>query len=342
MKFLKKIIRKVYTYIYYMLSLVRIIFESLIYKNRIYLFGIPIHGNLGDQAILYAEEEFLKENFENLHVIEIESNIVRKFSKLLKLLVKDNVILVHGGGFLGTLWLNEEIMFRTVLENFPNNNVIVFPQTAYFSNDEDGKKILNESQKIYAKHKKLYICCREKYSYDFMKKNFSSCNILLIPDMVLYLNGINNNKDKKNVLFCIRNDKEKVKYDFDNLKSKLSDFTFTETDMVVQNNIYLFNRKKHLYNKINEFSNYKLIITDRLHGMVFSLLAGVPCLVFENKSYKIKGVYEWISDIDSVRLYNENTLDKDISELLELNYNYTNKKLKSNYKELIKLIKKSL
>ncbi len=343
MKLIKKIMSKIFYFIMLFFSICRIILYSLIYKKRIYLFGIPVHGNLGDQAILISELKFLDDNFKDYKIILVESNIVLKFNLLLKKLIGKSLILISGGGFLGSLWMEEEKMFRKTIQNFPNNTIIVLPQTIYFSNDDYGLKILNDSKKIYSSHKNLYICCREIYSHDFMKKEFENCSTLLIPDMVLKLNGTINKNYEDRILFCIRRDKEKVEYNFKELESYLNDYAFDYTDMVIDKNIYWFNRNKIITSKIEQFSRYKLVITDRLHGMIFSLLAGTPCLVYENKSYKIKGVYKWINHIKTVKLYNKNTITKDLSNLLHSErYKYSETEMSQNYNKLIELIKNNL
>ena len=207
-----------------MLSLIKIIIQSLIFKNKIYIFGTPMHGNLGDQAIVLAEEKFLKDNFKKYKAIKIESSIVKSRKQIIKKIIGNSLIMVHGGGFLGSLWMNEEQMFRTTIENFPNNKIIVFPQTIYFSNDKEGKKILEESKKIYNSHNNLHICCREEYSYKFMKKEFPKCNIMLVPDMVLYLNEYAQKYNRNNVLLCLRKDKEKIDNNLDIIIKKLNSY----------------------------------------------------------------------------------------------------------------------
>ena len=61
-------------------------------------------------------------------------------------------------------------------------------------------------------------------------------------------------------------------------------------------------------NTILEFSKCKLIITDRLHGMIFSFITNTPCIALPNSNGKIKGVYKWIANKGSV-LFVENIDD---------------------------------
>ena len=168
---------------------------------------------------------------------------------------------------------------------------------------------------------------------------------MLIPDMVLYLSSIEEQKERNDVLFCIRQDKEKIQYDFEKIKEQLNKIGKIDyTDTIIEKRVYTYNNRiKVLNNKINQFAKYKLIVTDRLHGMVFALLAGTPCLVFENKSYKIKGVYGWISNINYIELYDEKDVKSQIEELLKNSNNkYNNTLLLKKYEPLIELINKRI
>ena len=342
-----KLIKKIVSIFYKFLMLIKIILISIFYKNKIYLFGTPVHGNLGDEAILLSEEKFLKENFSDMKIIEIEMSLVLKLTRFLKLLVGDSFILIHGGGFLGTIWPMGEDMFRILLKTFQNNTIIVFPQSIYFSNDAEGKKILEESKKIYALHKKLYICCRERYSFEFMKNEFKDCNALLIPDIVLYMNRIEDASNRKDTLFCIRQDREKIIYNLEQLENNLKDeyhFNIDYTDMVIPKNVYTVKeRKREIIKKLEQFQNYKLVVTDRLHGMVFAFLSNTPCLVFQNKSYKVKGLYEWIKDCNYIELTDENNMIDASKKLLNIvQKKYPDKDFKEQYEPLIQLIDKSI
>lgn len=207
-------------------------------------------------------------------------------------------------------------MFRTILKEFPNNKIIVLPQTCFFDNVDNS--FFNESLKCYSNHKNLTFFAREIYSLEFMKKYFPKCNVLLAPDIVLYNEKILFKNERKDALCCLRNDKEKV-FDtkseiVEQLKCQGVDVYFTDT--VIPQKVFAINRKKVLYKKLDEFSKYKVVITDRLHGMVFAYLTQTPCLVIENKSYKVKGIYEWIKRSNFIKMYNPNNIKEDIEELL--------------------------
>ena len=340
---LMKVSRKIRYIIYCINSYIRII-KSKKYSKKIFLMGIPRYGNLGDQAITLAERKLLLDNFSDYKVIEIESKFVRKNIKFLKKYVDNSLILVNGGGFIGSLWIDEEIMVRKIVNNFTNNKIIILPHTLLYENTIDGNKEFEISKSIFKKHPNLYICAREKITYDFLKKELPDCKAYLFPDMVLYLNRLTKNCNKnKKVLVCLRSDKEKTidsNIDLNDVLLKYGYKDIVYTDTVIFNNVYEKNREKVILKFLEYINNFDLMITDRLHGMIFSYLAKTPCLVIKSKSHKIQGVYEWIKNDSDVKILSNieniedylkviNNNEKDCSSLID-------------YTDLINLISNNL
>lgn len=305
------------------------------------LFGTPLHGNLGDQAIAIAEYEFLKDcgikdvfeipGFDRKYIINyLEAKIP-----------KGGILLAHGGGYIGSLWINEEEMIREFIEKFPNNKIVIFPQTIFYEETEEGKEELKKSLEIYNNHNDLTICVREKYSYEFSIKEFTKIKTLLVPDIVLYIKNLKIPvKQRKGVLLCMRRDKEKkiTNIEEDKIYSCISkyDEIIDKTDTVLDNaNIKPRKRKKLVMDKLKEFKKYKLVITDRLHGMIFSAITGTPCIAIGNCNYKVKGVYDWIKDLDYISYIDDlGNFELEINRLMnikECEYIFDRNK---NYEEL--------
>ena len=60
--------------------------------------------------------------------------------------------------------------YLKILQKYLNNRIIMFPQTVYYSDIE----LMKSDAKVFAKHKDLYLCARDKVSYDILKKNFTN------------------------------------------------------------------------------------------------------------------------------------------------------------------------
>ena len=119
--------------------------------RKLIIIGIPHHGNLGDNAIALAEEMMLKQNFSQYEIYQIPEKFLYKCIDIAKEFInKDDVLLLHGGGNIGDTYLVPEEGRRKVIQLFPDNKIIIFPQTAFFEDNE----------KLSRGHKKFVI-----YSY---------------------------------------------------------------------------------------------------------------------------------------------------------------------------------
>lgn len=308
------------------------------------LAGTPLHGNLGDQAIALAEIQLLKGIDDEKEILEIPLLSLLYHYRLFKKIVGKEKIIIHGGGFMGSLWMKEEIMLRNVIEAYKDNVIIILPQTVFF--EEDKMEEYNKSKQIYSSHKNLHICTREKKSYDLACSMINKEHVHLVPDMVPYLKyDVKHISKKKEVLLCLRSDKEKVLSDTEKTRiytilQKNFNRMVKETDTVMEYGITSDKREQEVKQKIEEFASVELVITDRLHGMVFAAIAGTPCIALTNCNYKIEGVYEWIKNNEYVRYIEDvSQIDNVIEELLKKkDAIYDNSSLQSEYEKLKELI----
>lgn len=276
--------------------------------KKIIIMGIPHHGNIGDNAIAIAEEEIINQ-FNNYEIYQMpEDNLYKCVKRVKKIINEDDIILLHGGGNIGDTYEIPEKGRREVIKEFPNNKIIIFPQTVYFSNTESGKKELEISKKIYNAHNNLVMLAREKKSYNFMKKHFNNAKIYLTPDIVMTLKKEKNIR-RNGVLLLFRNDKEKTLDDkiIENIKKEVvkNNYKYTISDMnvgtTILKNVGGKYREKLLNDKFEEFQTSELVITDRLHGMIFAAITGTPCIVFSNFNHKIIESYEWLKNLNYIK-----------------------------------------
>ena len=271
-------------------------------EKCIYLLGTPTHCNIGDAAIAQAEIDFLSSI--GLKAIEITVNDWKRYKTIIKKNIKSDVILLHGGGNFGNLWPYEERMREDIVSNLNASHFVLLPQTFYLKTTAPIEEINAFKQKY--NHSCFSLFAREKFSYEKMTQFFPNSNVFLTPDIVLFEKGnaslrCDNKEKETDVLLVLRNDRESIisydeKESVVNLLKKLN-LSFKKTDMLhTESAIPKEKRMQVIKNKLNEFARAKLVITDRLHGMIFAYLAGVSCIVLNNNNYKIKGVYEWIKD----------------------------------------------
>ena len=295
---------------------------------NVYIIGVPEHTNLGDSAIAVAEIEFLKKCGINEKKIKCitEPEFRKDFQIIKKYISKNSLICLLGGGNMGNQWKIEEESRRKMLAIFSDNPCIIFPQTLYYCG-KNKEKDERDSIPYYINHHHLTMIAREKQSYVKMKELYSNINILLTPDIVLSTTmhdwGVIRQK-RKDVLFCIREDEEKQVDNvvWKNLEVFLlsKNMNCSRTDMHSTEDIIEDKRRIYITDKMQQFCSAQLVITDRLHGMIFAAITGTPCIVFNNYNYKIKGTYDWISYLKYIKYVETIEEAKSfIPSLLEMN-----------------------
>jgi pyruvyl transferase EpsI len=301
-------------------------------KKKIFYMSTPIHGNMGDQAIVYATNKYLEKYFSEYEIIEVYRKDIKRYVEFVKKIINDDndIIVLHGGGNLGNIWVEEEYDRRFIIETFPNNKILSMPQTISFTNDKFGEEELRKTIKSYSNHKKLVIVAREKISFEIMKKYLTKNKIIINPDMVLLLSNMYkaNNSNRKGIMTCLRNDKESVignekNYFLDTIIQKFKDVYVYDT--VIKKTVLREQRERELIKMFDKFRRSKLVITDRLHGMVFSAITKTPCIVTKSLDHKVIGTYEWIKDLNYIKLVKKldyGNIESIINELLKLeNFN---------------------
>lgn len=284
-------------------------------NRRFVLIGTPHHGNLGDHAIAFAEVEFLKGIHPNAALDIITEADYWKFkASLSKQLKKDDVILLHGGGNLGNLYPYAEAVRQDVLKRFKANPTVMFPQTVHFTSDKKGLKAKRTATTIYKNKSCFAAFARESVSYPILAELVGTQHAFLVPDIALSLTHLLPFRQKRSgALLCLRNDIEKTLSQKEEtlIASSLSRrFSSTfKTDTVVPQFCSFTKAEQCLRELLLRFASAEIVVTDRLHGMIFAALTRTPCIAMPNFNHKINGVAAWLSDIPSIHYL------KDISEL---------------------------
>jgi len=266
-------------------------------KKMLFLLMTPEHKNLGDHAIAKAELNFLSD-YNVCEITEYQLSVLSKFPQILKKVFKKDLLVFNGGGYLGTLWFAAEELLRMILDLCKSTNrIIMFTQTIFYENNAFGKEEFEKSKEIYNSCKNFILTSREKHSYEIMKDAYK--NVYLIPDIVLSLNDCKSDCKRAGIQFTLRNDVEKTMAD--DYREKLISFfeskydgNISFADMGAESDVAPENRDAELDKHFDKFRSAQLVVTDRLHGMIFSAITDTPCIVLNSKSPKVQGVYNWI------------------------------------------------
>lgn len=310
------------------------------------------YGNIGDIAITIAQESMIKQIFPDRKIVEIPMNDAFDYEKEIKeILNDDDILTIIGGGNLGNAYLWFEERRRFIIKLFKNNKSISFPQSVSFDDDEIGQKELKISVEDYAQNPNLTVFAREKKSYEIMKTNFKN-KVCLVPDIVLSLKDRISKETgnvRKNITLCLRNDMEKTTSTdiIDELKSLLNENDFKNifiTDTHLGHDLVKISERRKIFEtSLQGFKNSKVVITDRLHGMIFCIITNTPCIALDNSNHKISSTYyTWLKDIPLVKFledYNEEKILEYVKELNSIECPKIDFKFDQQFGELINAIK---
>ncbi len=308
-------------------------------KNRktVFLLMTPAHENLGDHAIALAETELLKAHgIDYVEITGFELEVLQRYNLLS--VMNGCPIVMQGGGYLGTLWFQSEEILREILAKNPKSPIVLLPNTLYYESTPWGQEEFARSIECYNKHPNLHIYAREKISYEAMRNVYP--NVKLIPDMVFSMNLCGEAKPRSGCLLSLRHDQERTRSQEqeDAVLSQVSALfgdRVRESDMVTDYCIPVSDRRRELQEKFDLFASSELVITDRLHGMVFCAITGTPCVVLDSKSPKVRGCYEWIRHLDYIRFADDaSQITREYQSIPQKEHRYDNSHLQSCYEEL--------
>lgn len=268
---------------------------------KAFIFLAADYGNLGDVAISYAQAEFLRKQLPGFHIVDLPiSKTIEALHLVKKVIQNKDIITIVGGGNFGNRYHQIEHYRQLVIKTFSKNKIVAFPQTIEFSEDEAGKQALQTAQKVYQTHSNLILGARENRSFEEMKALFPKNTVTLSPDVVMSLDKREPAMERKGAVICMRADGEKkLTIEEETIILELVEKSHPNPKHydthIDRGNLSFEERNRELDAIWDCFRGAKLVVTDRLHGMIFCYITGTPCLVFQNSNHKILSSYTWIS-----------------------------------------------
>ncbi len=329
-------------------NLAKILRSSRFLDANILLLNVPSHGNLGDHLISLAEKQLLKDITGSEPFTISTGQLYYGFDIVQNFIRPQQTLVITGGGYLGSVWPEEERRICRILTSFPDNKILIMPQTIFYENEHEAKRLLEYAQHCYQSHKNLHLCLREIESYKEAMETLllPEKMISLQPDAALYLNLSEPIDKRHGVILCLRNDKELLKGQGQELKNEFIERIKEKYDCTFLDTLkpYAIPQEKEdseIQQFATTFKRAKLVVTDRLHGMIYAAITGTPVIAFDNTTHKIRNVYSaWMSSFKHVKFADEST---DLIELLKWSdsispVKYQNNHIKQHLQSIINYI----
>lgn len=272
---------------------------------RIYYLGITAHSNLGDMAQHYCITRWINDNYPDCDLIMFESDTVVDersgfLEKLKRIYRKQDIIVFQSGYCTQDLGGNHPLMHRLVCDCLPDAHILMMPQTIFFQHEEN-KRICAENHN---KAKNMLFLARDSVSYEMAQKMFPNIHVKAFPDIVTTLIGtFHFDNHREGVCICTRNDDEKL-YSADQIDKLASRFEIDgiqvcqkDTQAMLSVASIRANLRGVIEAEIESYSHFKVTITDRYHGTIFSLCAGTPVIIIKTKDHKVTTGADWFKGI---------------------------------------------
>lgn len=296
-------------------------------KNDVFYLDYPLHLNVGDLLIYHGTEQFFIDH--NINVTLKRSEYDTDIEEIKQIITPNTTILLHGGGNFGDLYPQHQNLRETVVQSFPNNRVIVLPQTLFYKSQET----LEKSTALFRRHKDCHLLARDERTAKAFEQ--FSPNVYLSPDMAHELYGTlpTKNTNTGKALYFLRKDIEASDIE-KNIAAQLSvgshikdwDDILSKRDGIVLAigwRLAKFAHKRHLgwlknvvqyfwknytlrivKRVAQDFLNYDNITTTRLHGHIFSCLLEIPNVVCDNSYGKNTGYADlWTKGLNFVEFF---------------------------------------
>jgi pyruvyl transferase EpsI len=260
-------------------------------EMRVLLVEQPDGGSsLGDHAQTIAIKKWLKEQYRGVEVKDFSLRDAP--DEVLSVLKPNDILMFHSGGNFGDCYGGDEANRQRLILKAKRNKVVILPKTLRFVN-EDAVEV---AENVYNSHRDLTLCCRDLESYRFAQKHFGKARLVACPDFALTLKPKLRHYKREGVLGLFRRDPETLGY------QKYVEYVDEEKDFVfrpflVSNKIRDFTLKHFL----NALQKYRAVVTDRMHGVYFSLITGTPCVAVPQKLGKTESMMEWFKNVDYVK-----------------------------------------
>ena len=275
----------------------------------------PTVHSIGDHAQMLAIEKWFTKVYPDYDVVKYHRSTPMILYPMKRFMKPKDLIFIHSSGDFGDFYGTWHKTRKQIIASFPNNLIIQLPVTVHYIN----KGNLFEDTEFFKDRKNLLIMCRDPASYQIVKDNFD-CHSMLVSDFVYSLKPKLTNHNRKGAMVVLREDQETnfnsdflmrfrankfpryirgvaraINYPYrkfkrfgfirkikDEYRSKYGTVVFE--DVQVSNEDITDEKRERIVSEVLEYyQRFELVVTDRLHGMIFSELTNTSCLTIRGR-----------------------------------------------------------
>lgn len=289
--------------------------------DRWALMPAPLHGNVGDSAILLGTLDVLREiGWPDPTVI---SDMETFDADTVARRVGSGPIVFMGGGNFGDLYPKEHRVREEALSHLGQNPVLQLPQSIHFTSPA----AVERTVRALSGRSEVPLLLRDQLSVDWARAHLVNTRPVLCPDMAFGLGPLRCPGPVQDVVRLLRQDHESS-LERERLDPQRPSVDWLgdapDRSIAAEATLRDLGRRRRglrpLTNRLRErlhpgmavarlrrgvevLARGRVVITDRLHGHILCVLMGLPHAVLEDRNGKIAGfARQWTEDLPTVRL----------------------------------------
>lgn len=270
---------------------------DLIPGESVALLDCPVSANVGDSAIWLGETRYLEKSGKAVRYCCTAANFDEA---ALRRAAGDAPILINGGGNFGDIWRHHHEFREHVIDRFGDRRVVQLPQSIHFRSEARA----DVTARIIEKHADFVLLVRDQPSLEFARRKFQ-CEVRLAPDAAFNIGPLQPTSWVTDVLALLRTDQEGLAtrgseshlvvedwLDESRLRSRAAAIIGLANGAArggSQARLSRYNAvaRARLHRGAAQLSRGRVIITDRLHGHIISMLLGRHQALLDNEYGKI-------------------------------------------------------
>jgi exopolysaccharide biosynthesis predicted pyruvyltransferase EpsI len=289
------------------------------------LLDAPNQTNVGDSLIWAGEIAYLRSLGLRIRYV---SDMKTYDPAELRRAMPSGVVLLHGGGNFGDLWLGHQNHRERIVKDLPDYKLVQLSQSIFFASPERAK----QADEIIGAHPDFHLLLRDSLSIERATNILPSLTPIFCYDMALGYQppAITHAPSSDSLLIIARQDKEGVSGLHTVGDDWVPGLTATNTDwhsegwlavkwqlarraMKLQHRLVRYRRRlpwlptfpqrvvQRLIASLNDiniagalklYSSARLIVVDRLHAHVLAILLGIDHVALDNNYQKIGAVFQ--------------------------------------------------
>ncbi|MDK2759815.1 MAG: polysaccharide pyruvyl transferase family protein [Sphingopyxis sp.] len=283
--------------------------DAVLPAGKLALVDFPDHSNVGDSAIWLGEMAYLRGRD---RLPAYYSAIADFDDAACTAAIGDGPLLIHGGGNMGTLWPKHEAFRLHLLRTHRGRPIVQMPQSIHYADPAAASEMADAIRD----HGQFTLLVRDARSLAFAERHFD-CAIRLCPDAALMLGRQQRAPASVPIFALLRTDHERAADDAALPSGVVADDWLAE-DSTQKRNLRLSLRLGRLFTRdpmaqraarqrrlaewrlrrgLAMLSSGDIVVTDRLHAHILSLLLDIPHVLLDNSYGKVAGFADqWTGD----------------------------------------------